>query len=139
MMMKILTALTLLFVAAMFSGCSFAALACDETIKATQKSPDGQYTAICVARDCGATGSGSTLIFLKRNSLFSWGKKLLFDAKHTDKRITLSWNNNRQLIVHCAGCDARDVLYRLDRWKEVDIVYPQLSSHLQREWQLSID
>ena len=67
---------------------------CKEDLLGTTKSPDGEWAAVEVFRDCeGATGPGSSVPGAEGNVFISR------PAQNVDAKVTLAWRDSSHLDV----------------------------------------
>jgi hypothetical protein len=76
---------------------------CNNTIKGSAISPDGQYIATAFIRDCGATTAQSPQVYLRRigEPLSEAGN--VFIGNHSDE-IQVKWLSASKLVVY-SNCE----------------------------------
>jgi hypothetical protein len=82
------------------SGCTV----CHEQIIAQSNSPDGSWSAKTTFRDCGNASSATALVYLQPASAPPDKLGEVIAIVRHEHTVTLSWQDNRTLLVNCTGC-----------------------------------
>ncbi len=92
---------------------------CEDTLVTQKESPDGDFVARFVIRDCGATTDFASWVILER-------KQLLFSKEHLvmvvegKAEVELAWEESKALRVKYK--EGR--VFRMEqRWSNVEITY----------------
>lgn len=92
----------------LFQGsCSFLA-ACEDDVRNRTISPNGNYVARELVRNCGATTDYSTLVKVSQSEAYSDDEDVVFVARY-DQEIRLIWKNDSILQIACDGCKKADI------------------------------
>lgn len=108
--------------AVVVSVCSLIAPLCADAEILRRESPDRQYVAYVLRRDCGATTDFVTHILLERQAgWFRRGATVLSVAGSPE--VSLTWASPTELAVALRKC-ARDPVYqRTATWRNVRLTY----------------
>lgn len=95
---------------------------CSDDVIASKPSRDGSVTASLFVRNCGATTDFSTIVSIHASDSGSDDGDIVFVAKGRGG-VDLSWSGDRVLQVRCRGCNDQNVFRKVDKLRDVDIVY----------------
>jgi hypothetical protein len=90
-MKTLAVAFSLVFLA----GCGL----CNNTVKNTAASPDGEWVATAVVRDCGATTDYSPQVHLLKPGKSVWGIGNVFVGDHSSQ-IKVKWLSATNLMIY---------------------------------------
>lgn len=102
------------------SSCLGGSSDCSDSVKQIVQSSDGQFAAVEVARDCGATTDYATQVLLQTTADKNT-REAVFIASGTPN-IKLSWQEH-SLTIDCSGCQATDIFEERALWRDIQIIY----------------
>jgi hypothetical protein len=84
---------------------------CSSEILEQTSSPNKQWTAETIMRDCGATTAETITVSIRSLNDKADSRKDIFTVKH-GYAISTVWQDSEHLKISCRECIAKDVLYR---------------------------
>lgn len=122
--MKYLYLLGITILACNVTGCSAVVSAiCKDDVQSEVSSPQNDFVASVILRNCGATADFSTIVTIKdRDDAHQFSKEDVFVLRG-DNVVSISWIDENTLKVDCKECDSKDIFKNLNSWRQVAIKY----------------
>lgn len=117
-------AVILIIPALLMGGCMPIFSDCADTVAATAQSPDGEFVASVVMRDCGATTTEATSVFIKstkpapQNADGRGEPVFVFQGDHA---VGIEWQDGALTISAYVARD--DVFLKKPAWNKLNILY----------------
>ena len=95
---------------------------CGDEVVSTLSSPGGQYRAVWIVRNCGATTDYATHVLLERKSLLGWNRESVFVASG-EQKLDIHWLTNDTLQIDCPSCTPVRVFKKQADWNGISVAY----------------
>jgi hypothetical protein len=105
-----------------FTGCLSVSAPCENTIKDQVRSPNGNFIAIGIERNCGATTTYSSLVQVLPSATSLTDENTIFIVKG-EPDIQLLWENNSTLNIACNNCEKESIFMQKRSLHVISINY----------------
>lgn len=104
--------------------CSFPLLYdCEEEVISQSMSPNQEYAATLVERNCGATTGYAAIVRMHPVSAISTDDQDMIFAVDGDYEIKMEWSSNSSLRIICEKCIPNDIYKQENMWRDIEITY----------------
>jgi hypothetical protein len=112
-------------VIATFSACGLVSQ-CGESALLTTTSPNSEWQASVVERNCGATTDYVTLVTVRGNKTYFGSTAEVFLVSGA-VGVELEWTTESNLSIRCKDCKESDVFVKKDKWDDLHIKYDEFT------------